>query len=120
MRIINTVSNFIHEIIVTISPLAINLLELLGILIIIIGSIQALIRLVKVKFSFADSEFKVLLLEAFAAGLQFKLGAEIIKTVVVRDMNELLVVGVVVLLRVVLTFLVHWEIKQTSCEITKK
>lgn len=108
--------DYLHELILLISPFVINVLELFGILIIIFGSIKAIVRLFKVKFDFSDYHFKIDLGEAFAAGLQFKVGAEIIKTVIVRDLNELLIVGAVVLLRIILTFLIHWEITRASEE----
>ena len=39
------------------------------------------------------------------------MGAEIIKTVVARDLNELAILGVIIGLRAVLALLIHWEIK---------
>lgn len=44
-------------------------------------------------------------------GLEFKLGSEILRTVVVREFSEILIVGAIILLRAALTFLIHWEIK---------
>lgn len=92
-------------------------LEIIGIFFIIYGSIKALIRLIKAKLDFRDFHFKVLLGESLATALQFKLGAEIIKTVLIRDTSELIIVGSIVLLRAIITFLIHWEIKQASCEV---
>ena len=43
--------------------------------------------------------------------LSFKLGGEILRTVVVRDMSEIMQVGAIIILRAALTFLIHWEIK---------
>ena len=43
-------------------------------------------------------------------GLEFKLGSEILRTVVVRELREILLVGAIILLRAALTFLIHWEI----------
>ena len=39
------------------------------------------------------------------------MGAEIIKTVVARDLQELAILGVIIGLRAVLALLIHWEIK---------
>ena len=44
-------------------------------------------------------------------GLEFKLGSEILRTVVVREFTELLVVAGIIVLRAALTFLIHWEIR---------
>ena len=43
-------------------------------------------------------------------GLEFKLGSEILRTVVVRELREIVLVGAIILLRAALTFLIHWEI----------
>ena len=40
------------------------------------------------------------------------MAAEILKTVLVRDLNELIVLGAVVLLRALLSLLIHFEMKE--------
>ena len=92
----------------------IHILELVGVFIITFGSIKALYLLFRNKFDMNDPAIKIVLGEALALSLEFKLGAEIIKTVVVRTMSELAILGVVVLLRVVLTFVIHWEVEQAD------
>ena len=46
-----------------------------------------------------------------ALGLEFKLGSEILRTVIVRDLSEIVTVAAIIALRAALTFLIHWEIK---------
>ena len=46
-----------------------------------------------------------------ALGLEFKLGSEILRTVVVRELSEIATVAAIIALRAALTFLIHWEIK---------
>ncbi|MGF0039773.1 DUF1622 domain-containing protein [Peptoniphilaceae bacterium SGI.131] len=89
-------------------------LELIGIAIIVIGTLKALFTLITNGFNFHDSHIKIVLGEALALSLEFKLGSEIIKTVVVRDMQELLILGIIVVLRVMLTFVIHWEVAQAG------
>lgn len=96
----------------TLSPIVVHSLELIGILIIIYGSIKALTIFFKDGMDLSNSLVKITLGEALALSLEFKLGAEIIKTVIVRDLNELIILGFVVVLRIVLTLLIHWEVKQ--------
>lgn len=96
----------------SLSPIVVHSLELIGILIIIYGSIKALTIFFKDGMDLSNSLVKITLGEALALSLEFKLGAEIIKTVIVRDMNELIILGFVVVLRIVLTILIHWEVKQ--------
>lgn len=47
-----------------------------------------------------------------ALGLEFLLGSEIIRTVVVRSWSELSVLMIVLIMRAFLALLVMWEIKQ--------
>ena len=49
--------------------------------------------------------------KTLALALEFKMGAEIIKTVIVHDLTELAVLGIVILIRALLAFLIHWEMK---------
>ncbi len=47
-----------------------------------------------------------------AFALEFKLGGEILRTVIVRTLDEIMFLGAIILLRGALTILIHWEIKQ--------
>ena len=49
-------------------------------------------------------------------GLEFKLGSEILRTVIVREWTEIATVGGIIILRAALTFLIHWEIKEEEKE----
>ena len=86
-------------------------LELIGILIIIIGSCRALVRLVKCLKNKAPFHVVVDLGKALSLALEFKMGAEIIKTVIVHNLEELAILGVVILIRALLSVIIHWEIK---------
>lgn len=104
----------LHNILSTVAPIIITALELIGISIIAFGSLAALYNFAKHKFDLRENKTKIILGEALALGLEFKLGSEIIKTVIVRDLNELIILGIIVVLRVVLTFVIHWEVKQAN------
>ena len=54
--------------------------------------------------------------QGLAMGLEFKLGSEILRTVVVREMTELVFVAGIIALRAVLTVLIHWEIKNEEMQ----
>ena len=51
------------------------------------------------------------LARGIALALEFKLGGEVLRTVIVREQKELIILGAIILLRGALTFLIHWEIK---------
>lgn len=85
-------------------------LEFVGVVIIIVGSFRALLRLIK---SFAKkSSFKgeVDLEKSLSLALEFKMGAEIIKTVIIHNLEELAILGVVIVIRALIALLIHWEI----------
>ena len=46
-----------------------------------------------------------------ALALTFKMGGEVLRTVVVREWQELGILGAIIVLRAALTIMLHWEIK---------
>lgn len=86
-------------------------LELIGIIIIILGSILALVRLVSCIVKRVPFHVVIDLGKALSLALEFKMGAEIIKTVVIHNLEELSILGVVILIRALLAVIIHWEIK---------
>lgn len=86
-------------------------LELIGIIIIIVGSFRALIRLVNCLRKKLPFRVVIDLGKALSLALEFKMGAEIIKTVIIHNLEELSILGVVILIRALLAFIIHWEIR---------
>ena len=91
---------------------SIILLEFIGSAIIVYTAIMALIRL----FRGRKDGIRLYLAQGIALALEFKLGSEVLRTVIVRDFGELLIAGAIVLLRATMTFLIHWEIKNEKAE----
>ena len=86
-------------------------LELIGVLIIILGSGKSLVHLAQGLIRHRKINIVVELGKTLALALEFKMGAEIIKTVIVHDLTELAVLGIVIAIRALLAFLIHWEMK---------
>lgn len=103
---------WMHNALMVIGNAAIILFELIGVLVLVVTGIQGLIHYIK-----RDPLTRLKLAEGMAMGLEFKLGSEILRTVVVRDLSEILIVGAIILLRAALTFLIHWEIKNVKKEV---
>ena len=82
------------------------LVELVGIVILVYAIISAVIGLFK-----RQKHVRLKLAEGIALALEFKMGGELLRTVIVREWNELLILGAIILLRAALTFLIQWEIK---------
>lgn len=87
------------------------ILEFIGIAIIIIGSFRALIRLIQSLIQKIGFHVVIELGRALSLALEFKMGAEIIKTVIIHNLEELAILGFVVLLRAILLFIIHWEMR---------
>lgn len=85
---------------------AILLFEYVGVGIIILSGLQGVAN-----YLHKSVRTRLLLAQGLAMGLEFKLGSEILRTVVVRDLREIVIVGSIIALRAVLTLLIHWEIK---------
>ena len=85
---------------------AILFFEFVGVLIILATGIHSVIMYIR-----RDPSTTLRLAKGLSAGLQFKLGSEILRTVLVRDLSELVLIGAIVVLRAALTFLIRWEIK---------
>lgn len=109
---ISTYSTILH----CIAKFAAYTLELIGILIIIIGSLKA-VGLIFFKLRSAQKPNIVIDLgRSLALALEFKMGAEIINTVIVRELKELLILAIVIGIRAILAVLIHWEIKMEKKE----
>jgi len=64
-----------------------------------------------------NPDVRLELAKGIALALEFKLGGEVLRTVVVREWSELLVLGAVILLRGALTLIIHWEIKSEEAHM---
>lgn len=92
-------------------PLLIKIFELMGIIILIIGVFSAFFKYIKSLGSKKKTSIKYDLANSLVTALDFKLAAEILKTVIIRNMEELILVGTIFILRVVMTFVLEREIK---------
>ena len=119
----NFVSSF-REFLYPLAEISAGVLEMVGIIIIIIGSFRALMRLVQSMIKKQPLHVVIDLGKALSLALEFKMGAEIIKTVVIHNLEELAILGVVIIIRALLAFIIHWEIrleeKTEAATATKK
>jgi uncharacterized membrane protein len=105
--------DFLHVLLTELIDILILILEFVGVLLIAVGSIKAIRDLIQSKLNFGSEDTKLILAQSLALALEFKMGAEILKTITVRTLEELTILGAIVLIRVVLSFVIHWEIKTT-------
>jgi len=101
----------LDNLIVTILPPIIAVCELIGIFVVTFSSLQAFYSYLKALITKRPTDFKFRLADGLATGLEFKMAAEILKTVQVRTIQELVVLGAIILLRALLSLLIHFEMK---------
>ena len=107
----NVKAAMLEELIGLILPPIISICELMGIFVVSLSAIQAFWNYCKGLVTHVPLDVKFDLANGLATSLEFKMAAEILKTVLVRDLNELVVLGAVVLLRALLSLLIHFEMK---------
>jgi len=92
----------------------IPLCELMGISIVAISAGTAFWQYVKSLVKHVPCNVKFQLANGLALSLEFKMAAEILKTVLIRDFGELTVLGAVIILRALLSFLIHFEMNHSK------
>ena len=95
-------------------PTIISAFELMGILVVAVTAVRAFWLYCVGIVTRAPKNIKFQLADGLATSLEFKMAAEILKTVLVRDLNELIVLGAVILLRALLSLLIHVEMKEEA------
>lgn len=104
-------ASFFESIIEVIAPELIGLLELIGILILVVGSALSLIQCVKSYLGKEDKPASMILGKNLALGLEFLMAGEIIKTVTARSFNDIALLAGIIVLRTALALLIHFEMK---------
>lgn len=91
---------------------AILLLEGIGVVVLVAAAVKSIIDICRrnphVKLNFA---------KGIELALEFKLGSEVLRTLIVRTWDEIFMLLAIVLLRVVITVLIHWEIKNEKKDL---
>ena len=107
-----------HDVIEIVLPYIISTLEIMGIFVVVWSAITSFWHYIQNTFMKKDLDIQSTLAKGLATGLEFKLAAEILKTVLIHTMDELYILGAVILLRALMSVLIHFEMKHS--ERTKK
>lgn len=92
-------------------PILIHLFELMGILILTLGVFTAFYHYIQKKFFKKDINIKYEFADVMITTLDFKLAAEILKTVTIKSMDELVILASVFIIRIIMTFVLEKEMK---------
>lgn len=82
------------------------LLEGTGAVILLVSGAKSVVRFCKMQ-----PHARLSMAQGIALALCFKLGGEVLRTVIVREWSELLVLGAIIILHAAMSILIHWEIK---------
>lgn len=97
-------------------PILIHLFELMGIIILTLGTFTAFVNFFRGKVKKKSFKVKYEFANAMVTALDFKLSAEILKTVIIRDKEELFILAVIFLIRIIMTFVLEKEMKNLRNE----
>ena len=103
--------NILHTYIETILPYLISFIEIIGIAIVFGSAIYSFILYLINPLNKTKRDIHEKLAEGLAMGLEFKMAAEILRTVLIQSLDELYMLGAVILLRALLSLLIHYEIR---------
>lgn len=109
MNILYVLLNILEYALDNIVEIAILIFEFIGVGIIIFSGVRGFWL-----YLHRSPATKLTLAKGLAMGLEFKLGSEILRTVIVREWTEIATVAGIIALRAALTFLIHWEIKEAE------
>lgn len=82
------------------------LLEGTGAVVLLFSAVKSVVRLCR-----KQPHARLSIAQGIALALCFKLGGEVLRTVIVREWSELLVLGAIIFLHAAMSVLIHWEIK---------
>ena len=85
---------------------AVLLCEVIGVVMIVLTAVRGVIAWIR-----KDPHARLIAAEGIAIALTFKMGGEVLRTVIVREWQELLILGAIVLVRVVMALIIHFEIR---------
>ena len=92
-------------------PILVHLFEIMGIFILTLGVFTAFYNYILKRFFKKNIDIKYEFADVMITTLDFKLAAEILKTVTIKSMDELILLASVFIIRVIMTFVLEKEMK---------
>lgn len=106
------VTEYAENILYFIIEWGILLLEAFGVCILLFTAVVCFIKWIR-----KEQNIRLELAQGITLALSFKMGGEVLRTVVVREWRELGILGAVIVLRTALTLLLHWEIENEKKDL---
>lgn len=108
---------FLEHYVIQVLYILILLLEVYGASVIVYSANAVFLTFLKT--SRDGTTARLTLASYLSFGLELFLGAEILRTVISRSLDELMVLGAIITLRSIIALLIHWEVKQQWRELDR-
>ena len=104
---LETLTHSLREIVAGVAEICIPIVQLVGVFILMLSAIRGVIDYAQRK-----PHVGVTLAHGLALALEFMLGAEVLHIVLAHDWKELGVLGIGVIIHILMTLLLHQEVKE--------
>ena len=98
----------------------IPLCELMGIAVVAVSALSAFWKYACSLVTKNSCDVKFQLASGLALSLEFKMAAEILKTILIQSLEEIYILGGIIVLRVALSLLIHFENKSNKAHKDNK
>lgn len=112
--------SILHHFVLDLTNILMVLLELIGAAIIVYISLVTFYKFIRLNYYKTSTELRIRLGRGIAMGLQFYLAAEILRLITIRDTEDIYIVGAVILLHVIVTVLVSWEVHHSVKSVVEE
>lgn len=112
--------SFLHHFVLDMTNILMVILELIGAAIIVYISLITFYKFLRLNYYKTSTELRIRLGRGIAMGLQFYLAAEILRLITIRDTEDIYIVGAVILLHVIVTVLVSWEVHHSVKSVVEE
>ena len=85
--------------------------EIIAVIVILVAVGTAFFYYIRNIFTPDEKDVKINLISGLSIGLEFAMAAEILKTIQKHDLMDLALLGAVIVMRVILAFAIHYELK---------
>ncbi|MDO5734638.1 MAG: DUF1622 domain-containing protein [Eubacteriales bacterium] len=101
-----------EEVIILLIKYVARFIEICGIFVILSTVVREMYKIVfRYRFKIANTERDTSLNQGLASALEILLGAEILNTIVYRNIRQLAEVAALIIIRIFMTVLIHWELE---------
>ncbi len=101
-----------HDIFKSVVENLVFVIEVIGLIIIAINTFDGLFVYIKSYFKKVKKSPTMVIGEGLSLGLTFLMVGEALKTLIISELNSLITLGLLMILRAGMSLLTHWELKQ--------